>query len=256
VSRRPAPDPIAYAGCVESDADLTTTLVGALSGLATAVVVQLLLVPWRDARTRKKERWETAVLELQSLVEEQLPRAVAEFRSAADLERYIRARAGDPTVNPDRYDEAKHSVESDRRAASEVIGNHLQRMTLLTRSIMRVRPRATVFVGLWVSHATLEICAKDLTYSMILQDAWLRDDRWEAVWEEQAAAQRDMASRIDQIADSMRWPLPYWISQSRYLVRRSARKVKSVCTKKAASSTPENSEPGKAPDNRNPARNT
>ena len=50
--------------------------------LAGTVLVQLVVVPVVQARTRGRERWEKDVLSLAALLEEELPRALSGHRLA------------------------------------------------------------------------------------------------------------------------------------------------------------------------------
>jgi hypothetical protein len=64
-------------------ADLTPTYLGALLALAAALLTQVLVIPWVQARSRRRERWQSAVSEMSAILEEDLDRAITRYHFVA-----------------------------------------------------------------------------------------------------------------------------------------------------------------------------
>jgi hypothetical protein len=78
-------------------AELVPVLVGAAVGVVGTLLVTLLIqavvVPRVQAYTRRLERWEDDLAELSSVVEEQLPRALKNYRTTAGVRAAFRGRS-------------------------------------------------------------------------------------------------------------------------------------------------------------------
>jgi hypothetical protein len=71
-------------------------LLGGLITLATTAVVQILIIPWVQRRSRLRERWEADVIKLTTLLKDKLPTSVEVFWLASDgyREKYAAVRSG------------------------------------------------------------------------------------------------------------------------------------------------------------------
>jgi hypothetical protein len=70
-------------------------LLGGLITLAGTAVVQIFIIPWVQTRNRRRERWESDVIELETLLHGELPAAIAAAQASA--QRYLREfRNADP----------------------------------------------------------------------------------------------------------------------------------------------------------------
>ena len=58
---------------------MQNVLIGGLITLAVTAMVQILIIPWVQRRTRRLERWEDDVIELAALFEEQMPMLTVRF---------------------------------------------------------------------------------------------------------------------------------------------------------------------------------
>ena len=65
-------------------------LLGGLITLAGTAIVQIFIIPWVQTRNRRRERWEGDVIELETLLHDELPDAIAAARTSA--ERYLGAK--------------------------------------------------------------------------------------------------------------------------------------------------------------------
>jgi hypothetical protein len=63
-------------------------LLGGLITLAGTAIVQILIIPWVQTRNRRRERWEHDVIELETLLHDELPDAIAAAQASA--QRYLR----------------------------------------------------------------------------------------------------------------------------------------------------------------------
>ncbi|GGM41230.1 hypothetical protein ACFFX1_12865 [Dactylosporangium sucinum] len=58
------------------DSALVGVFIGGGLALVSTTVVQVIVVPWAQARIRRRERWEDNLHELSKLLEEELPQAI------------------------------------------------------------------------------------------------------------------------------------------------------------------------------------
>ncbi|WP_406051306.1 hypothetical protein [Kribbella sp. NBC_00889] len=127
------------------DDKLIPVLVGAVLTLTATVLVQVVVVPWVQARTCRVERWETSVVELVSLLEEELPRAVSDCRSAAEAELTYRSLQDVADFDQNRVRESLQQALNSRREVNEVVGQRRRRMKVLVNRVTRVRRRAPMW---------------------------------------------------------------------------------------------------------------
>lgn len=76
--------------------------VGGMITLVVALLVQVVVIPRVQARTRNRERWENDVIELRTLINDELPEATQELEFAADAVGLYEASRGSS-----KYDEQR-----------------------------------------------------------------------------------------------------------------------------------------------------
>jgi hypothetical protein len=118
-------------------------LLGGLITLAVTAVVQILIIPWVQRRNRIRERWEKDVIELLTLLDEELGEPVSRVR----YEILRLSDAQDPVQRgaADRRSDADDDVEARRADAIrawEVLDKLTTRITNLTFRVIRVNHAA------------------------------------------------------------------------------------------------------------------
>ena len=63
--------------------DPVSVLLGGLITLAVTALVQIVIIPWVQVRTRRRDRWEKDVIELDVLIRWELPSLLSRQRDAA-----------------------------------------------------------------------------------------------------------------------------------------------------------------------------
>ena len=63
-------------------------LLGGLITLAGTALVQIFIIPWVQTRNRRRERWERDVIDLETLLHDELPQVIAAAQASA--QRYLR----------------------------------------------------------------------------------------------------------------------------------------------------------------------
>lgn len=107
-------------------------LLGGLITLAVTAVVQILIIPWVQRRNRIRERWEKDVIELLTLLDEELGEPVSRVRY--EIQRLSDARPGPA--------EEVETLRGDAIRAWEVLDALTTRMTNLTFRVIRVNRTA------------------------------------------------------------------------------------------------------------------
>jgi hypothetical protein len=186
----------------------TPVLLAALLALAATLVIQVVVVPWVQARTRAIERWETSVTELASLVDEAVPRAAAEFRSAADGELIHRYMLDNPDYRQDGLREALSQARNERRQADAVLSQHRRQVKILVRRVTKRRNRAVPWRQFRMLQLRMDHELGNFTYLISLGDdlTEVDDPRLTDAWAKYQAAEKEFAKVVDDLATSMRPP--------------------------------------------------
>lgn len=189
------------------DDKYASLLLGSVLTLLATVLVQAFLVPWVQARTRRIERWETSVIELSILMEEALPRAVAEFLTAAQEELRYRTMLQDPSYNRDRVRESLPQLQSTRRQAAETLGQHRRQIRILMNRVTRWRRRAPFWLVLRAHELGLDVGLASVT-RLMASDQLLGpyDEQWITAWKRLETKEEEFADLVDLLASSMRPP--------------------------------------------------
>ena len=113
-------------------------LLGGLITLAVTAVVQILIIPWVQRRNRIRERWERDVIELLTLLDEELGEPVSRLRyevqRLSDAQDRVPRRAG-PDVDVE-------TLRADAIRAWEALDALTTKMTNLTFRVIRVNRAA------------------------------------------------------------------------------------------------------------------
>jgi hypothetical protein len=204
-----------------ADNQLPGLFLGALLAFVAALIVQAFVIPWVGVRIRRRERWETTLIDLLSLLEEQLPRAVARFRSEADGERLYKKLTGDAAYDQQRVSEALERATAARREAEDLFEQHVIRLRSLVARICRVHRRAPYW--LQVQRAVLNVRvhrALIAPWATVGDDA-LDDEKWDARWESFAQDIARLTDLVQPLALTMKPPPGRRVHQRWQKVRRA-----------------------------------
>jgi hypothetical protein len=183
--------------------------VGATFTLLVSFVVQVRVVPGVAAKTRRQERWENDVLELWTLLSEQLGRAVKRYRTAAFTVRAMEGMRDE--VAPEKvrlYDEQQRRLEDGRRDARTAVEEHLDRVSLVFDRVRRFDSQADAWHLLdghlqlyrWKLSIFLSTAAGETAKSVIEEAAI------DAAWKEQEDARKKLVDLLEPVVQSMKPP--------------------------------------------------
>lgn len=162
-----------------------------------AVLLQALVVPLVQARTRRIELWEDAVSELASLVEEKIPRAMSELENAVRTEFIMYAIAGQAEIGGAKVKERLASAAEKRRYATDIVSRHVARTKLLVAKAARRRKRAPFWTRLRVSQMGLDIDTTSIdVFSTHPEYLALDNDEWEPAFSVGWQRYEDSLARI------------------------------------------------------------
>jgi hypothetical protein len=176
-------------------------VIGGLITLTVTALVQILVIPWVQSRTRRRERWEENVTALEAILHDEYPGAIQEAYHAA---LYVLLHESDRREGDD---ESFAAAKERDYAASRTLSELEHRMMLLVRRIQLVRRdaplwqtlnyRTSDFVGVVTE---LQLCTLVMAPGDVDALNGLRSKTME---------QRDAVVHIfDQVAVPMRPPLP------------------------------------------------
>jgi predicted transcriptional regulator len=207
-------------GWAVSAAQIAPVVIGGLVTLSVTFVVQVFVIPRVQTGTRRRERWEKNVLELSALLEEEMPRAISGYKSAAYQVRYTKAWLGDDAYNQDRVRELWQTSKTELREADRVVGELMARLKVLDSRIRRVRPKAPYWGRLFMRRVKFQLAVWKIDIQPTEEPDPLDDDeRWEEAWKSLQAAQDELIKTLDEIADPMKAPPRQFV----YRVRRDVR---------------------------------
>jgi len=115
-------------------------LLGGLITLAVTAVVQIFVIPWVQHRNRRRERWENDILELHSLLKDEMPHADYALMIAA-CDYWSALFDIDPRGKSASNDERQHSL-GEAMTAWESQQSLLWRAMILTRKVQLVHTHA------------------------------------------------------------------------------------------------------------------
>jgi hypothetical protein len=184
--------------------------------------VQIAVVPWVQARTRLRERWEDDLHELANLLEEQLPRAVSRFRSDADTERVIRDFDTEPDIDRDRLVQELRKATATRRESQEIVDQHRACVTLLADRLRRVHRRAPCWQQTQVLVLHYRFRLGTFTWSGAVEDD--DDDEWRRSDKAQEDARKRLLEQLEPIVATMKPPPQQTVRRWRQRVMTRVRK--------------------------------
>ena len=181
-------------------------IIGAALTLVATLVVQTLVIPWVQARTRKRERWEADVIDLLNLLEEQLQRAVRLLHREADTERVYRSVQDEPGYNQQMVREELRRVDAARRAADDELTQQVEHMRSLVARLQGVHRTAPHW--LQVERQT-DMLRVHITHASILAlgaDSVTDDEEWNEAWRSIDGARKRLIEQIEPLAGRMKPP--------------------------------------------------
>lgn len=213
---------------------------GGFITLAGTAVVQVIVIPQVQARTRRRERWENDVMELAALVDEELPPAIRGYHSADVVARVFRrlyrpdrreedlveaplahqpgretvAGGGDDGL-AERVEEQLRDAESELREADQALGHQMARLQIRIARVERInrnwRPLSASYGKLRISLWKVEDW--EHMKHVLSDDEWgqawgtpLSNDEWEQAWNHVRDAHKKLSERVDEFADTLKPP--------------------------------------------------
>lgn len=187
--------------------DMADLVLGGLIGLGSALVVQIIvqtvIVPRVQARIRRHDRWEKDLIDLVTLVEEELPRAQRELRFAALLLRDTEKAERDDQGNRERIREWKLEHLNKLRAADRDLGEILVRADRLERRLRLVHRRAPYWSELFWKIARHRVAVMSV-------EEWrqgeLDEDQFHAAWDKVETRRNELLVNIKEVSNDMKPP--------------------------------------------------
>ncbi|MGZ0150158.1 hypothetical protein ACXJJ3_24065 [Kribbella sp. WER1] len=204
---------------------LIPVFVGAILALTTSVLLQSLIVPWVQSRTRRRERWERSIADLSVLVSDEIPKAMAEYRAAAGDERLFLTFRGDPKYDAMKVEEGLRAASEARREADRVISRLSRRLNNLNDRVISVRHKAPGWFPFTVAFFDLSMSISDITFA-IYQATPLDDDGWQSTWDQHRLAIDKYEEKVHALELSMRPPKRQLLRRLRRLAKSKVKSVK------------------------------
>jgi hypothetical protein len=181
-----------------------------LVGTATAMVIQLYVVPRVETRQRREDRWERNVIELGELLTTQVSDRAHEVRLEQSLFRFIRQK----DMSGPEFDQAKVAQGVAER------GRKAQQLTWDFMGLIRTR----VY---WLSERiwarmpdvieTRKFQGASMLYLMRVEKiaGWSKDDdstddAFEEMWEKERTARYELVTQVKNLADMQHFPRASW----------------------------------------------
>lgn len=195
-------------------------LLGGVVALAATTIVQLYLVPRVIARIRGRERWERRVLELATLLEDELPLAIDQCRrTGSDVRLFERL------LDDENYDQAKvQAAVSEARTnfdeANRIVGEQMARLQKLTVHVEQMNSDATYWTELNLTRSRLKAAVFDAVDDRPDAPA-VSDEQLEKAWDTVDHERAQMLDKINEIAlpVPMKPPPPQRLRKADQLVK-------------------------------------
>ncbi|TCB92103.1 hypothetical protein E0H26_24300 [Micromonospora zingiberis] len=205
------------------DGNIGPVVLGAALTLLGTLAVQAVIVPWAQARTRRRERWEEDIREFADTLEVNLPRLMLDYRTEARGRLTMRAWQRDPTFRADDgFDKMLKLTREDVWKAEDLLQIEMHRISLLPTRLRRLNRNSPY----WDAVAKAE---QDFSVAYVLAnvpvsiDEDMEPDDWDKLWDATEKAHEKLTSLISPMATAMKPP-------KRSLFRRVMRRI----SKKAA----------------------
>ena len=239
-------------------ARLLLVLVTVVLTLLATYLIQARVVPKAQAKTRRLERWEDDLNQLDSLLADQLPRALNRFRIAASKERGIREQVewvqrrpldgsdAEQRLDPAPGDDAERRAEAEHYAQfidalrderfTEYYGvdEQLDRLSILVGRVRRIQPEGAFWGSLEVLARSLQRKASDYLWQAPGEIApWgekpFNDDH---AWTELLENRERVVRHLEDVVRRMRPPSPW--PERREGWNRVVRRAGSALTRRAS----------------------
>ncbi|MEV0898366.1 hypothetical protein [Actinoplanes sp. NPDC049802] len=173
-------------------------LLGGLITLAVTALVQILIIPWVQRRTRRLERWEKDMVELATLLHEELPQAVSDAYQTAVLHFSVK----DSELHEEEF---RKEMSDQHNAAIIELHKLTTRMHLLNRRVRLMKPNAPVWSAVTARIQHLDKTIRPV-YALHIPKSENRiadiNSQWEEIRKDLVTAQE----RLDSIAIPMKPP--------------------------------------------------
>jgi hypothetical protein len=120
-------------------------------------MIQALVIPWVNRRSRRRETWEEAVADLSNVVGDEVPSVTARLRHTGDDLRFWVLEARTFRIEEDRLAARIENAQSDHRQAEAAAIDLLGRIKRNAARVQRLRRRAPYWVALRTRLTLLEI---------------------------------------------------------------------------------------------------
>lgn len=189
--------------------DPVEVILGGVVTLAATFLIQVFVIPQVQARIRNRERWETDIIELLALVEEEIPRAHSLMRSGGYALRYMSEWTRRDDVDRERLEEMIASTTSEFRRARELGDELIARLSRLERRIRRINSDAPHWRRLALARMSLTIALFDVERDALPGEKLLEDQEWESAWRKVRDAREELTKSVRTVADPMKPPPDY-----------------------------------------------
>ena len=180
------------------------TLLGTfIVGTATALVIQLYVVPRVETRKRREDRWERDVRELSEVLTTSLTRLASEAHAAQMVFRTVHAELGDEYDPP----QVARSARSAREATWAYGGLITARVELLVRRVASPSPKAQEIERLQDLARAFQIRAIVVRQPPDPDEDDKRTDaEFEEEWDKERAARQALIKQVAMLEDLRRPP--------------------------------------------------
>lgn len=184
--------------------DVSQILFGGAVTLAGTVIVQLVVIPRVQARTRALERWENDVIALAALLDEEMPRALNGVESADFSRRHLMTLKGDPKYIQEKVTAHLQTAETELREANQVLGEQMARVAKLTAHVRRINPDAQPWMAIRLEQLRFHVSTFKIDDAHTGEEPLKLDDgTWHAAWTEIMQARQRLLDKVNAIADAV-----------------------------------------------------
>jgi hypothetical protein len=200
--------------------NLTPIFVAATLALLAAVIIQSVVVPAVQARTRRLERWEDNLSELSSLLEDQLPTSARRLRQDISSELLWEEVEDQPDYDQNAVQQHLSSARTARRDSQELLDQHVTRARLLLDRLRREHRKAPF----WRPLLVLELRWR-MRHSLFISAGYLPDqDPPETLWRAHEKARQALVDYLEPLVQSMKPPRGQFLRRSWRLLSTKARR--------------------------------
>lgn len=204
-------------------ANFLALLLGAGLTLAATLVVQILVVPFVQGRTRQRERWETDVIALRGLLDEQLPPAIDRYQHDLEDELTYKALRAEDDLQCEVLERAFQSAISARREAELAMQQVLDRIEVLAMRVMRRRPKAPYWGEFQQLDRRLRVGHVKVTTLTFRQVDVLDSEAWSVEWKPLKDARKALLREVNELSLTMKPPTRQLLRSARQWIRRRHR---------------------------------